>query len=72
MVFAELLRRGEPVNEESDVVLPLLKDEELVKRIHGAAIITHFFPNLAAKVPDYNAHDSVDACRRKLKEGGLL
>jgi hypothetical protein len=68
LVFLELQRRGEDVQQEFGVVLDLLGSEELAQRTRGWAALTSAFPELAEQVQDYRLGDSVEECRRKTAE----
>jgi len=71
-VFSELVRRKEDISQELEVVLSMLVAGDNVKRYHGITILKRFFPDLAEKVPEYEAFESLDTCKKKLLEAGLI
>ena len=71
LFLAELLRRGEDIKPELDVVLPLLVSQDAVQRIHGWSILRRMYPDLAARVPDYKPSESAEACRARAEQAGL-
>lgn len=70
--FAELVRRGEDISQDLEVVLPMLVAGYNVKRIYGIKILRRFFPDLAEKLPEYDPLDSLDTCKKKVLEAGLM
>jgi len=70
-VFAELIRRGKDISQDLEVVLLMLV-AGYNKRIYGIKILRRYFPDLAEKLPEYDPLDSLDTCKKKVLEAGLM
>ncbi len=64
----ELKRRGEDIRQEVVSVLNLLISELKQERLGGWIILKKVYPELAARVADYNPRDPVDTCKEKLQK----
>ncbi len=65
LVLSELQKRGEDPRSELPVVLTLLSSGRAEQRYHGWMNLRRFFPDLAAKIPDYNPVRTLEECRAK-------
>ena len=62
----ELRRRGLDINGENRQVIRMLMAESPFRRQAGWMILREIYPDLAAKVPDYNFRDSDETCKEKI------
>ncbi len=71
LFLTELARRGEAIGDEAGVFVPMLADDDLVKRYHGWSVVRAFYPDLAARIPGYDPRSPAERCRLLLRKGGL-
>ena len=64
----ELRRRGVDINGENRQVIRMLMAESPFRRQAGWMILREIYPDLAAKVPDYNFRDSDETCKEKISK----
>jgi hypothetical protein len=67
-VLIELRRRGEDIKEEVVPILNLLISESRFHREGGWMILKEVYPDLAARVPDYNPKETNDVCKEKMQK----
>jgi hypothetical protein len=65
-VLLELKQRGEDIRQELMPVLGLLASGSYQQRLNGWLILKQLYPELAARVADYNPSETMDACKQKL------
>lgn len=65
LVMREMRKRGEDIRSELPLVLTLLCADWQEKRHHGWQMLRAFFPDLASKIPDYDAWQTTAECRAK-------
>lgn len=65
LVMRELQKRGEDVRSELPLVLMLLCDDRPEPRHRGWRMLQDFFPDLAKKIPDYDAWQTAAECRAR-------
>jgi hypothetical protein len=64
-VMRELRKRGEDLRSELPLVLMLLCGDRPERRHRGWRMLRDFFPDLASKIPDYDAWQTAAECRAK-------
>jgi hypothetical protein len=64
----ELRRRGVDIDAENRQVIRMLVAESAFRRQAGWLILQEIYPELAAKIPDYNFRDSDEACKEKVQK----
>ena len=64
----ELRRRGVDIKDENRQVIRMLMAESAFRRQAGWMILRDIFPDLAAKVPDYDFRDSDETCEQKIRK----
>ena len=62
----ELRQRGEDIQPEVMPVLNLLVSGSYYQRLNGWLILRQLYPELAARVADYNPKETIAACKEKL------
>jgi hypothetical protein len=67
LALGELHRRGEDIRCELGRVLALLTADLDQKRLHGWVILTRLYPDLAARIPDYDPGEATETCRAKVR-----
>jgi len=65
LVMRELRKRGEDLRSELPLVLMLLCGDPPERRHRGMRMLRNFFPDLASKIPDYDAWQTTAECRAK-------
>ena len=65
--FEELFRREEDLNQELPVVLNLLASRFVRTRYDGWFIAKRFFPELVARMPDYDPTATTDICQARVE-----
>jgi len=66
LILGELMRRGEDISGDLPVLLGLLSSDASDKRDFGLAGLRLGFPELAKRIRDYDASESVTICRSKV------
>jgi hypothetical protein len=64
----ELRRRGEDIKLEVMPILNLLISDVKKERMGGWMIFGEFYPDLAARVPDYKPAETPDVCKEKMQK----
>jgi hypothetical protein len=67
-VLIELQRRGEDIKEDVVPILNLLISESRFHREGGWMILKEIYPDLAARVPDYNPKETDNVCKEKMQK----
>jgi hypothetical protein len=67
LLIAELVVRGEPVEQFWPYILSLVKSDSSDRRHFGWHNLNIWFPRLAAQVHGFDPHALTEACREKLK-----
>jgi MFS family permease len=65
LIMKELRKRGENIWSDLPLVLTLLASELIDERHGGWQVLRTFFPDLAAKIPDYDPFQTPADCRAK-------
>jgi|SRR3954470_21598346 hypothetical protein len=64
----ELRRRGEDIKEEVVPILHLLISESRFHREGGWMMLKEIYPDLAARLPDYNPKETDNVCKEKMQK----
>ena len=67
LLIAELVVRGEPVEQFWPYILSLLGSDSSDERRFGWANLQLWLPRLAARIEGWNPHDSAAKCREQLR-----
>ncbi len=66
--LVELRRRGEDIKAEVVPILHLVISDAKAQRIGGWMILREFYPDLAARVPDYKPAEPPEVCKEKMQK----
>jgi hypothetical protein len=67
-LIMELISRGEDATEYIDLVLDMLEDDSLLRRIFGYGAFRSAYPYLVNIIIGYNPQKPVEHCREKVAE----
>lgn len=68
LAFAQLMARGEDIQQERTYLFDLLSSDATDQRLFGWRTLQSAFPEIAAQIPDYDPNASTEACRNKAQQ----
>ena len=67
-LLMELKARGEDITEHVDLILNMMEDESLLRRVFGYGALQSAYPFLANKTREYHPKNSIEHCREKVTD----